>query len=941
MTTVQDVSALPASRRDADLTRRLDALATACGPHSLEARAGLINVLNETLDAAREAALACASQDRSGLAAAQALSAGQDQVVGALFDFATDWLFPAKGSTAQERLCVCAVGGYGQGALAPYSDVDLLFLRPWKLTPWQESVIEFILYALWDLGLTVGHAVRSIDEGVRLAAQDWTICTALLDLRPICGDVELAQQLEERFARNVVRGREAAFVAAKLEERDQRLARDGRSRYAVEPNVKLAKGGLRDLQTLHWLQAFRARASDRPVEPVWTPEEAQAFAEAEDFLWRVRFWLHTVTERAEDRLTFDLQPELAMRMGYQDGHDGAPAVERFMRDYFLTAKAVGGLTRILCAALEAESAKPAPRGFARFWFSGDGETRKLAEPGYGVDGGRLTIFEPDFFERRPLELLNMFRVAADLDVDVHPRLLAKATRSLSLIDDTLQRDPEAARVFFDLLTRTETPDAVLRVMNEAGVLPAYLPEFALIVAKTQFNMYHRYTVDEHTLKALGVFGALTRGEVDPDQQWLADAMARITDRRALYLAMLLHDVGKSGDDQCEDGARLARQAALRLTMTEAEADEVAWLVRHHLAMSDVAQKRDIADPRTIADFIDWVGDEDRLHRLCVITAADIQAVGPGVWTGWKAQLLRDLYISAQAALRGDQVDGAPEAAERLSHQADAAREALIAKAPTPEGVADWTASLEDAYWLAFDEWDHARHRQFAETQPDAVDAACRLDPIRHATELIVAAPDAPGLFAKITAAIAGAGGHVVDARVFTSDAGCAFDVFYLHDPSGRPYGADDPDALRSVEAAVCAVVEGRADPLRSAPAPQVPRRAAVFQIEASVVFDDAASDTATVIEASGRARHGLLRDLARALDAVALDLVSAHLHQTAEQIVDVFYVRERDGSKVAASPTRRAEIETALLTALTAHAPAPPTAPNQTDLAQAPASAPR
>ena len=432
-----------------------------------------------------------------------------DQLIRALFDVVTGELYPLPNPTSGERLALVAVGGYGRGELAPYSDIDLLFLLPYKRTPYTEQVVESLLYSLWDLGLKVGHATRSVEDCLRHARSDLTIRTSLIEARYLWGDEALFAELKRRFDAEIVRGTAAQFIEAKLAERDERHRRGGDSRYKLEPNVKEGKGGLRDLHTLFWLAKYIYRIEDvaKLVDlGVLSAEESQRFSRAQKFLWTVRCHLHYLAGRAEERLTFDLQTEIGQRMGYTD-HAGSRGVERFMKHYFLIAKDVGDLTRIFCAILEADQQRKRRFSWVR-WGIG----RRGLE-GFVLDGERLTIPSEDFFEKDPIALIRLFHVAQRTELDIHPRALRRAGQSLRLIDAALRENPEANRLFLEILTSRKDPEAALRRMNEAGVLGRFIPDFGRVVAQMQYDMYHHYTVDEHTLFAIGILHKIETGQL--------------------------------------------------------------------------------------------------------------------------------------------------------------------------------------------------------------------------------------------------------------------------------------------------------------------------------------------------------------------------------------------------------------------------------------------
>ena len=821
-----------------------------------------------------------------------------------------------------------AVGGYGRGELAPFSDVDLLFLTPYKQTAWGESVIESTLYLLWDLKLKVGHATRSVDECLRRAAGDYTIRTALLEKRFLAGSPELFDTLDERLWKELFERTGPDFVEAKLAERDARHQRTGGSRYLLEPNVKESKGGLRDVHTLFWLAKYLYHA-DSPAElvaeGVFAPEEATRCRLAAEHLWTVRVGLHYIAGRAQEKLTFDHQIELAARFGYREAGGQRP-VERFMKRYFLAAKAVGDLTGIFCAALEERHKKSPPLlgGLMRFLSV----TPRDKEAGQGwtmLKDGRLAVADPQVFDADPCSIFRLFREAIRRGLAVHPSTLRHVDRNRRRVDETLRADPEAQRLFLDLLTRSEDPIRALRMMSVTGVLGRFVPEFGRVVGLMQFNMYHHYTVDEHSILAVETLWRLVRGELRDEHPIEADIAARIADRRVITIALLLHDVGKGlPEDHSIAGERIARTVCPALGMTAAETEQIAWLIRHHLAMSDVAQKRDLSEPATIRAFAELVRSPARLRLLYLLTACDIRAVGPGVWNGWKAQLLRQLYRETHSRLTGEAV-GATRS-DRI-HQAQAA---LRAVAPGWSDSA-WQAHTErfgSTYWTALPTDSHALHAELIgpdamgapQRSPDPEGAEIRMtaqsSPSRAATEVAFYTQDHPGLFARMAGAFALVGASVVDARAFTTKDGMAINTFWVQDDDSGPY--DDPARLKkAVERVLKGEVVAR-DALQARR--KLRRREQPFEVTPRVSFENDAAELLTVIEVNCRDRVGLLHDLARALGSENVNIVSAIIATYGEHVVDVFYVKDVFGMKVTQDGKQR-RIEQALLTAIDKYAP--------------------
>ncbi|WP_174300049.1 [protein-PII] uridylyltransferase [Caulobacter sp. S45] len=887
------------------LCAALDEIGRECADPGVR-RAEVVRLLRATLDRGRADVRARLDAGAGGIETARLLAQLVDEIVVALHRFAVACLSPGEAPLAQS-LSVVAVGGYGRGTMAPCSDIDLLFLKGSRSDAGVEPAIQVMLYTLWDVGFKVGHASRTVDECLRFAREDFTIRTSLLEARWVAGDQGLADALKRRFRREVVDGSGAEFVAAKLAERDARHSKAGASRYMVEPDVKEGKGGLRDLNTLFWIAQY-LHPVDQPSELVrlqeFTRREVKAFVRAFDFLWATRCYMHFITRRPEERLTFDLQPEVARLMGYADatGALGETAsVERFMRRYFLIAREVGVLTRIFCAKLEAEHAKQ-PQGLARLLPRRAPRQRELEDAFY-EEAGRLNVRGEQAFAADPVRLIRIFKVADANNLDLHPDAFATVTRSLNLIGAKLRRDPAAARAFLDVLAFGQETFRTLTLMNEAGVLGRFLPEFGRIVGQMQFNMYHAYTTDEHTLRGVDVIAELAAGRLAKDHPLAVSVLPLVADREALFLAVLLHDTGKGGapGGQSLAGARNARIACERLGLNPERVDTVAWLVEHHLLMSETAQKRDLGDPRTISAFARTVAEPERLRALAILTAADIRAVGPGVWNGWKGQLLRQLYMATEAVFRGGRPSdlGFESVDDVQQVLAASARKRLAAAHPeAAEAVRRWAGSMEDAYFVPFPARAQAQHFALVErAERDGAAASARLMADWNAVEITVAARDRRGLFADLAGAMAGLGANIVGARVYTSASGGALDVFSVQDSLGGPYGEGDARGLDRLLSALERA--GRGEGAEPAPEAAPLGRAAAFAVAPRVVVDNDASDMATVVEVSGRDRPGLLQALARTFASAGLSVQSAHVESFGERAVDAFYLITADGLKLS------------------------------------------
>ncbi|WP_226622130.1 [protein-PII] uridylyltransferase [Alloyangia pacifica] len=874
-------------------------------------RSAVVKILSEASKASRETiAREFSRQPHNAFPVTHAYTWVTDGLVRICFDVATQHLHRNPNPTKGERLSVLAVGGYGRGEMAPFSDVDLLFLTPHKITAWAESVIESMLYMLWDLKLKVGHASRTVKDCLRLGAEDFTIRTAMLEHRYLTGHKPLADELEDRLWNDLFKGTERAFVAAKLEERSERHRKHG-LRYVVEPNVKEGKGGLRDLQSLYWITKYVHHTDDTEDLVrlgVFRPEEYRTFYRAEEFLWATRCHMHLAAGRAVEQLTFDMQVEVADRMGYAD-RGGRRAVEWFMQDYFRHATSTGDLTRIFLTSLESEQQKDAPLLLRMF------KRGPNVKDGYEVVHNRLAIVDPIAFLSDKINLLRFFEEGLRTGLLLHPDAMRLVKANLHLIDDDMRGDREAQRIFMDLLLKHGNPERSLRRMNELGVLAAFIPEFEPIVAMMQFNMYHSYTVDEHTIQCIGNLSQIEHGDLTEDLPVASEILREGVNRKVLYTALLLHDIGKGRDeDHAVLGAQIARKVAPRLGLSKQESATVEWLVRYHLLMSDMAQKRDIADPRTVRDFAKAVQTRERLDLLTVLTVCDIRGVGPGVWNNWKAALLRALYRQTRRGLE----DGM-EALNR-ENRGNEAKKALR------EALSDWDAKAlrtetgrhYESYWQGLHVTAHEVFaRLLRDIQDDEIKIDIHPDEDRDATRACFALQDHPGIFARLAGALSLVGANVVDARTFTSKDGYATAAFWIQDADGSPYEEARLSRLRDM---IRKTLMGEVRPREAIEQRgKLKKREQAFKVPTSISFDNEGSDIYTIIEVDTRDRPGLLYDLTRTLSESHVYIVSAVIATYGEQVVDTFYVKDMFGLKYF-TPSKQKMLERKLRDAIAAGA---------------------
>ena len=830
-----------------------------------------------------------------------------DCLVTSAWKFATEIQFPSHNPTEAEKLSIISVGGYGRREMAPFSDVDLLFLTPYKMTPWSENVIETVLYLLWDLKLKVGHSSRSIKDCLRLGSEDYTIRTAMLEHRFVCGDINLASQLNEKLWRNLFSGTAKDFISAKLIERENRHEKHGQ-RYMVEPNVKEGKGGLRDLQSLYWIAKYvyqTQNISDLVDLNVFRSDEYLQFEQAEEFLWAVRCQMHHLADRAIEQLSFDLQVEVASAMGYHDSRDQR-AVEIFMQDYFRHATRVGDLTRIFLTSLEAVHAKDEPlleRIFKR---------KPKIDNNYLVIHNRLAIKSEKEFLTNPINLLKLFSEALRTGLLIHPNAMRLVSANLAMVNNEFRASTEAQQIFLELLLKHGNPERALRRMNELGFLAKFIPEFEPIVAMMQFNMYHSYTVDEHTIQCLKTLAQIEKGELVEELPIASSILKDGVNRKVIYIALLLHDIGKGrSDDHSILGAKIAKQVSPRLGLNKQETETVEWLVRYHLLMSDMAQKRDISDPRTVRDFAKAVQSVKRLNLLTVLTVCDVRSVGPDTWNNWKATLIRQLYAETKAILE--------QGAEALNRE----NRMTEAKKALREKLSEWdnkdikieTGRHYPPYWQGFQvDAQFAFAKLLRNLGADEIKIELTPDTDRDATRICFALSDHPGIFSRLAGALALVGANVVDARSYTSKDGFATAAFWIQDGDGSPYNQARFSRLRRmIEKTLSGEVITR-EAIKERD--KFKKREKAFKVPTSITFDNEGSEIYTIIEVDTRDRPGLLFDLTRTLANMNVYIASAVIATYGEQVVDSFYVKDMFGLKFH-SESKQKKLEQNLRQAIT------------------------
>lgn len=900
-----DILAEPQRAAPSDREAWLDAVALPTPPGSFDLAA-----FKAYLKDGQATIRACHEAGASGRRVLELRTALIDALIQRLLALAEADFF-RQNLPVKERLAIVAVGGYGRGEMNPASDVDVMFLYPWKASPYVQTVSERVLYALWDLGLEVGNAVRRISDAVKMAQQDLTVRTAFLDSRFLAGDRALFDEYEKVIQKEVLYKDVDRFIDDKVRELRQRHEKFGGSVYILEPNVKEGQGGLRDLHTALWIAKARYKIrelKDLKLKGLMTDREYNLVDRSVDFLWQVRSELHYQSGRKNDRLTFEHQEAMPEALGIR-GTKRSLAVERFMRAYYLRALAISEFAeRIIVHCGRSPSRTRRLVGYL---------TQREVAPGFKVFNGEVTVTSPTLFEDRPAAIMEAFEHAARLSLPLSGFLEGLVRQSLGRIDAAFRRDPEVNASFRRLLELKRGVGTALRAMNRLHVLGAYVPEFGRLLCKMQHDVYHVYTVDEHLLKAVDQLRTLQKGEYIerfPQLSAIADEIERPD---LLILGVFLHDIGKGhGHGHVPRGARIAVRVGTRMGYPPEDVEVLEFLALHHLTMSQLAQKRDLGDQKLIRGFAQQMGMLERLRMLYVLTFADMRAVGPEVWTPWKGSLLQELYEKAAAVL-----DGRSAGIARPDERMAAARSEAMAKlrGEFDDATCDaYFKSLPPRYLLINEPDDIAAHARVALTQggrPLATSLVQRAD--RGYFELVVSTLDVPGLFARIAGVLAGHNVNILSAQVHTRKDGHALDIFQLSSPVTD--ALDDPRRWERVLADLEAAITGRlrvADLVARRQRPSVLGGRPRPKVATSIQVDNEASDMYSVIDVYAQDRIGLLYSITSALASLGLTIALAKITTKGDRAEDVFYVTDIFGQKVT-SPSKLEDIRSTLAAAIT------------------------
>jgi [protein-PII] uridylyltransferase len=781
------------------------------------------------------------------------------------------------------KLALVAVGGYGRGELHPHSDVDLLVLVPAPLAETQRASVELLVSFLWDIGLEVGHSVRTIAECAEESAADVGVMTTLLEARRLAGSEEQVAAMRTALAPDRV-WPVREFFEAKVREQQERRLKANDTAYNLEPNVKAGPGGLRDIQTIAWVakRQFGAESLDELVTHGFlTPSELRRLKQAQAMLWKVRFGLHVLSGRHEDRLLFDYQIKLAQSFGYEDG-SYTLAVEQLMQRYYRTIIDVTLLNELLLQL------------FREAILSDDQPPLPL-NPRFRVRNDYLEAVNEDVFGRYPSALLEMFVLLQQNPQirGVRAGTIRAVVRNLWLIDEEFRQNPRNHRLFLEILRAPRGVTHELRRMNDYGVLGRYIPAFGRVIGRMQYDLFHVYTVDAHSLFVVSNLRRLAMSEFDHELPVVSAIMQQLPKPEIAYLGALFHDIAKGrGGDHSDLGAVDAEAFCLEQGISRYDARLVAWLVKNHLLLSMTAQKQDIGDPQVVSEFARKVGDEVHLDYLYVLTCADVRGTNPKLWNSWKASLFNEFYERVKRALRRG-LETPIDQEELVRENQDCARITLRASGVSPEVIDRTWARLPTAYFMRHTPEEITRHtRALAASDANADESLVSVEPQseRGTTSVMIYAPHRRHGFARATAVLDQLGLNILDARITPVGNGFSLDSYHVLEEDGSPI--TDAERRMEIEQALWGSLQ-RPEEAPLAVSRRASRQVRVFKTPTQISIAVDERNRRSVLELTAGDRPGLLCDVGKVLWEERVDLHAAKISTVGARAEDVFYVTDR------------------------------------------------
>ena len=830
---------------------------------------------------------------KDGIETGQLIAKLSDIIILTSFDAIIKHAFPQPNPTTSDKLSILAIGGYGRNHLSPGSDIDLLILTPYKLVPRTEQIVETLLYILWDMKLKVGYAIRNINETIHKAKLDNTICTSLSEARFIAGDGRLWDSFSKDFENKILKTEAKKFFYEKIKERDLRYERMGDSQYLLEPNIKEGKGGLRDIHIIKWIIYFtyKVRKQEEYLEKgIMNKEDYNIFLNAENFLVNIRIFMHYESNNFSDRLTFDLQMEIAKALGYKD-KEGLRATELLMKQYYLHVRSVGYLSKKIIEHIERQKFKLEKSYITKFLSN----FTKDREGDFEVIEGKIYL-QRNTNNLTPLNIFKAFHLLINKDLAISLELLDLIKTNVKKVDKVIN-NKTANTLFVEILMSEKNAETILRSMNETGVLGRFIPDFGQVVAQIQHDMYHVFTVDEHTLNAIGIIRKIYSGEMNEKFSYVRNIADKIISRKVLIIALFFHDIAKGrGGDHSILGSEIAEKVCLRLGLRADEVETISWLVKYHLLMSNIAFKRDINDIETIRSFCDEVQSAERLRLLYVLTVVDIDAVGPNIWNEWKENLLTTLYEESLLLISG----GSESKSGKL--RIEAAKNILRSKLRKWDNkkFEKYVYRFYPSYWTNLDVELQERHAHLienADNNKEKFSVHFHSLRKRKITEASIYTQDHHGLFARMCAGLALAGTSILDGRIVTTRDGMAINTFLIN-TSDLLNNKSRLEVFRNT--LFKTVFEERSPKQLIDELENINRtsRRDVIKIEPRVLVDNLSSKTHTIIEINAKDKVGLLSSVSAELFDLGLQISTARISTYGLRAVDVFYIKDITGRKV-------------------------------------------
>ena len=824
--------------------------------------------------------------DNKGLFCSVARSHLMDQIIYILYNKVKNYL------KTKDPISLLAVGGFGRGELAPFSDIDLLFLTRSGNKKISEKFVHFILYTLWDLGLSVGHSTRNIADVINDSKRDIILRTSVLENRYLAGDKKLFNELNRKF-KLLQKRTVSEFINLKLKEQENRHHKMGDSRYMLEPNIKENKGCLRDLNTLFWISKYHYKFNKiteiKKYSLSWS-NELKRFNQALDFLMTIRCHLHYISKKDDNILNFSAQEQIAKNLGFKN-RGNTLSVERFMKRFYLIAKDVGSLTRLFCTELDNyNNSQPiySSETSDRDWKNFELKNRQVFYYKNKTEGKKGKV--------SPIIILKIFKFAQNRNLDIHPSTIYSIINSIRTISE-FKNKIELYNIFVRILLSSKNSEKYLRLMNECGVLGKLFPDFQKIVGLMQYNMYHHYTVDEHTLRSIGFLHKLEKGDLREVAPIASRLIRKIQSRKVLFISIFLHDIGKGrNEDHSKVGVEIAKNICLSLGLKDEEIENVLWLVKNHLLMSKIAFNYDVSDPKTIDDFTKIVQSPEKLKLLLILTVADILAVGPGIWNSWKAALMRDLFRLSEEVLYG----------ANPYHLLELNPDNSMIK--TREYLTNWeneefsvySSQYPRNFWSALDVETHvwlAKKHKTNRKKIKQIDIFFKKLKNTNSILIVVIALDNPGLFSDIAGAISIQGTDIQTAKIFTRKDGMATDFFWVKSNTSTVF---DKEKLDKIKQSITKSIKTNFNPEKQIFKlwKSTPERIRSLKSLSRVIVDNNMSNSQTIIEVNCQNKPGLLYKLTKEIKDLNLQIQSASVSTYGNSAVDVFYVKDVFGMKI-------------------------------------------